>query len=27
VIRKDGLDNLMGDIPIEVEEIEEIMNA
>jgi len=27
VIRKHGLDNLMGDIPIEAEEIEEIMNS
>ena len=27
VIRKDGLDNLMANIPIEVEEIEEIMNG
>ncbi len=27
VIRKDGLDNLMANIPIEVEEIEEIMHA
>ena len=27
VIRQDGLDNLMGNIPIEVEEIEDLMNA
>ena len=27
VIREDGLDNLMGNIPIEAEEIEDLMNA